>query len=122
MKKDIQTEEDVSLLIETFYNAIRNSPNLSHFFKDISWDEHLPKMKRFWCFVLLDKPGYVTNVPEKHRNLSLQINHFDEWLLLFNKTMDKHFFGEKAQLGKDRAKLVGLGIQQKMGLLKNQLD
>jgi hemoglobin len=122
MKKDIGSEKDISLLIDAFYTAILSSPNLRPFFDHLSWEEHLPHMKRFWCFVLLDQPGYSTNVTEKHIQMPLKKEHFDEWINLFCNTMDALFEGEKATLGKERAKLIGQGIQHKMGLFKNHLN
>ena len=73
-------------------------------------------------FVLLDQPGYSTNVTEKHIQMPLKKEHFDEWINLFCNTMDALFEGEKATLGKERAKLIGQGIQHKMGLFKNHLN
>ena len=43
---------------------------------------------------------------------------FDEWLLLFHRTVDQHFEGPVAELAKTRASLIGIGIQSKMNLLK----
>jgi hemoglobin len=122
MKKDIETIEDVSTLIEVFYEAINRSPSLSPFFRDLSWGEHLPKMNSFWCFILLDQPGYTTNVVDKHLSMPLEKRHIEEWITLFHETIDSLFEGEKAQLGKERARLIGFGIEQKMRLFKNKLN
>jgi hemoglobin len=54
--------------------------------------------------------------------MPLKKEHFDEWINLFCNTMDALFEGEKATLGKERAKLIGQGIQHKMGLFKNHLN
>jgi hypothetical protein len=44
---------------------------------------------------------------------------FDEWLLLFHRTVDQHYEGPVAELAKTRASLIGIGIQSKMNLLKD---
>ena len=74
----------------------------------------MPKMISFWAFVLLDEAGYKTDVTEKHMKMRLKKEHFDQWLLLFNETVDTLFKGEKAELAKQRAFLVGWTIQSKM--------
>lgn len=119
MKHDINTFEDISLLVDTFYDGVMKSPTLQVHFSALNWDQHLPKMKKFWAFILLNEPGYTENVTEKHLKMQLRTELFEEWLSLFNQTIDLHFEGERADLAKERARLISWGIQAKMGLLKN---
>jgi hypothetical protein len=44
---------------------------------------------------------------------------FNEWVLLFHRTVDQHFEGPRAKQAKTRASLIGIGIQSKMNLLKD---
>jgi len=119
MKHDINTFEDISLLVDSFYDRVLNSPTLQLHFSSLHWAQHLPKMKKFWAFILLDEPGYTENVTEKHLKMKLSNNLFEEWVSLFNQTVDHHFEGERAEMAKERAQLISWGIQAKMGLLKN---
>ena len=68
---DIQTKEDVTLLVDKFYDAVLKDETLAPFFKRLNFEKHLPKMIHFWSFVLLDEPGYTTNVTEKHEKMPL---------------------------------------------------
>ncbi len=119
MKSDIKTTEDIDLLVDAFYSSVQSSDTMSPFFASLDWDLHLPKMKAFWRFILLDQEGYTTNVTEKHLNMPLNQEHFSEWLGLFNQSVDGLFEGEKSELAKERAKWIAFTIQSKMGLFKN---
>ena len=119
MKQDIQSPEDVHNLVVNFYNKVMQSATLSSFFTGIDWEKHLPKMEQFWRFILLDEPGYTTNVTEKHLNLPLTKAAFEEWLALFVESIDDQFEGPKAHLAKERARVIALGIQSKMKLLED---
>jgi hemoglobin len=111
---DITTNKDVELLVNTFYSKVVEDDILAPFFKNLDFNIHMPKMISFWAFVLLDEAGYKTDVTEKHMKMRLKKEHFDQWILLFNETVDTLFKGEKAELAKQRAFLVGWTIQSKM--------
>ena len=44
----------------------------------------------------------------------LQKEHFDQWLNLFSTTVNELFSGEKAEMAKQRAAVIGWTIQSKM--------
>ena len=111
--KQIESRNDIQLLVESFYTKVVKDEVLAPFFKHLDFDKHLPKMIDFWEFVLLDKAGYTTDVTEKHAHMRLKQEHFDRWLELFNQTVDANFAGEKADLAKQRAFLVGWTIKSK---------
>ena len=71
-------------------------------------------MEFFWRFVLLDESGYTTSVTDKHMHMRLKEEHFKRWLLLFYQTLDELFIGEKVELAKQRAAVIGWTIQSKM--------
>ena len=111
--KQIESRDDIHYLVESFYEKVVKDEVLSPFFLNLDFDKHLPKMVDFWAFVLLDEAGYTTDVTEKHSRMRLKQEHFDRWLELFNTTVDTLFTGEKAELAKQRAFLVGLTIKSK---------
>lgn len=111
---DISSEEDICLLVHEFYGKVLKDEQLSPFFKDLDFDVHMPKMIYFWSFALLNEPGYTTNVVEKHLHMPLRDNHFEQWLKLFNETIDEHFSGDIANQAKQRAQLIGWTIKSKM--------
>ncbi len=111
--KEIKTRKDIQFLVDSFYDKVVKDGVLAPFFQGLNFDEHLPKMVNFWAFVLLDEAGYKTDVTQAHDKMRLKQEHFDRWLELFNKTVDDHFTGEKADLAKQRAYLVGWTIKSK---------
>jgi hemoglobin len=112
--KTINSEVDIEALVHQFYDTVLKDEILSPFFKALNLEQHLPKMVDFWCFALLNKPGYSTNVTEKHLQMPLKAIHFERWLSLFNQTVDSLFIGELAEDAKKRAQVIGLTIQYKL--------
>jgi len=112
--REIKNEADVHELVQTFYQKVLEDDVLAPFFKNLNFEEHLPKMEFFWRFVLLDEPGYTTSVTDKHMHMRLKEEHFKRWILLFNQTLDELFIGEKVELAKQRAAIIGWTIQSKM--------
>ena len=64
------------------------------------------------CFIR--QPGYTTNVTDKHMNMPLKKEHFDVWLNLFNTTLDELFKGDKVEIAKQRAAVIGWTIGNKL--------
>jgi hemoglobin len=111
--KEIETKEDVELLIAVFYQKLVNDELVSHFFTHLNLEEHLPRVVQFWSFILLDEAGYSANMMEKHASLKLDEASFDRWLKLFHETVDQFFVGEKAELAKQRSTLIAWTMKTK---------
>jgi len=112
--KEIKEKSDVDKLVTLFYETALVDPMLAPFFKGMDFEAHKPRMIHFWSFVLIDEPGYKTNVTEKHMHMPLKSEHFDRWIFLFKETVDEHFEGEIAERAKHRAELVGWTILSKL--------
>ena len=95
MMHDITTKEDIHQLVHTFYNTMITDEQLKRHFEGLNLEKHLPLIEQFWQLVLLDIPGYTHNVMEKHIHLALTSADFDNWLQLFNTTVDSLFAGAK---------------------------
>ena len=89
--KDITTTQDIDLLVENFYTKVKKDITLSAFFSNTNWEHHLPRMKEFWYFILLDKPGFKGNIYDSHSNRNIKSPHFDIWLNLFRETVNQSF-------------------------------
>jgi len=111
--KEIESKQDVELLVEIFYQKLVEDELISHFFSKLDLKEHLPRVVQFWSFILLDEDGYNTNMMEKHMKLDLKEEFFERWLKLFHETVDQFFIGEKADLAKQRATLIGWTMKTK---------
>lgn len=113
MKQDILHREDIVLLVNSFYEKVRENAILGPIFTEVAqidWDKHLPKMYDFWSAILLNEKNYSGNPMQKHIALSnktpLTYNEFNEWLQLFIKTVDSLFAGRTAELAKYRAESI----------------
>ena len=117
--KDLETDDDIKLLVDSFYQKVNKDPNLSPIFNDIAkidWDHHLPKMYDFWSSVLFGSMKYSGSPLAKHQVLPLEKENFNQWLGLFFETIDEHFKGSKAEEAKQRANIIAQTFMYKMGL------
>lgn len=123
-KNDIQDADDVKRLVDSFYDRVRLDDVLGVIFNDVAkvdWDEHLPRMYKFWQAVLFNQPGYQGNPRLVHAKVNgllksagragIQREDFERWLDLFHKTVDELFDGPSAQ----RAKYSASRIAQNLG-------
>ncbi len=103
MKKDITTLQDVKLLVDTFYGKVRENGLLKDIFNNKiqdRWPQHLEKMYRFWQTVLLEEHTYFGSPFVPHAQLPVGKEHFNQWLELFNSTVDELFEGATANRAK----------------------
>ena len=108
--KDIENREDIILLVNTFYDDVKADKTIGDIFNKVvavNWDKHLPKMYDFWEGVLLGGGAFKGNPMQAHIALSKQTEmgkgQFDAWQVLWNKTIDSLFEGDKAIEAKTRA-------------------
>lgn len=111
--KDIKSREDIRTLIDEFYKKVVADELIGHFFTEVvrlDWDKHIPTMYDFWETTLLGNLKYKGNPMIKHIELnkkeSLNSEHFDRWLALWEDTLKKHFIGAKADEALKRARQI----------------
>lgn len=115
MKKDLETREDVKLLVSSFYDKVRKDDVLGPFFKEAiqDWDEHIERLTTFWEASLFLKTKYTGNPLETHIKMDADHNHsisqvqFGLWLNLWFQTIDELFEGDFAQNAKFKARKMG---------------
>ena len=120
MLQDINNQEDVKLLVDSFYDLVNKDELLSPIFNHIAqvnWTLHVEKMYKFWGTMLLGEMSYKGSAYNVHEKMPLSKIHFERWLLLFEQTVDLHFEGDKAEDAKKTARTIGITFQAKMGLL-----
>lgn len=118
MKKDISNRNDLSLLVNEFYDKIRSNKEIGHFFNETiqDWDEHLEKLTNFWENNLFAVRKYSGNPMQAHIEVdkkfsnSITPNVFGLWLNLWFETLDELFEGENAEILKRRARKMGTVI------------
>ena len=121
MKKDIESREDVFLLVKRFYELLLGDDSISYLFTDvakINLDHHLPVLVNFWDSILFQSDTYHKNAMQPHLVLNqkspLTKQHFETWLRYFNETVDELFEGEKAFLAKERALSIATVMRIKL--------
>lgn len=122
MKQDIISKEDIRQLVDVFYFKVLQDNLLKGFFVELDFEKHKPKMIHFWSFVLLDEPGYTTNVFDKHEHMHLKDEHFDRWLSLFESVVSELFEGEKASTAILRAKTIAWTFKEKFKKLNQDMS
>lgn len=115
---DIHSKSDIERLIREFYQRLLSIEDIQPVFKGLDFEKHIPAIVHFWSFVLLDEPGYKTNVFEKHLHLPIRSEMFDTWLAVFTTTVDSLFAGEKAEMAKQRATVLTYTFKSKWQKLK----
>jgi hemoglobin len=113
-KKDITDRNDVSFLVNTFYDKVRKNEHLGPIFNDVvkDWDVHLNHLTDFWEMVLLQTgPGAGKFNPVKvHKEVDnatdqkIRQAHFGNWLELWFSTLRDHFEGVNAEYAKEHAR------------------
>ena len=123
-KADIRTEQDVELMVDSFYAKVNQDPLLSYVFNDfaeVDWQSHLPKMYQFWSTLIFGVQSYKGNPFAAHVPLPVDKTHFERWLCLFEENMDELFAGEVAEHTKLRAKSIAYVFSSKLAQIKNHL-
>ena len=116
--KEISTREDVILLVDNFYEKVKQDELLGPLFIHVNWPHHLPIMYSFWSSMLLGEQSYQGNPFQRHVGLPITGVHFERWLELFHCTVDENFAGDKAIEVKDRARSIAAVWQHKLGQMK----
>lgn len=117
-QKDIVSRNEIKLLVNSFYEKVKQDELLAPVFAHVYWPHHLPVMYNFWSSVLLGDMSYNGNPFSKHKELPVKREHFSRWLELFLETVETEFSGPVADEAKNRAKTIASMFQHKMGLME----
>jgi hemoglobin len=120
---DIQGLDDIKLLVNTFYDKVREDNKLAHIFNERiqdRWPQHLEKMYTFWQTVLLEEHTYFGSPFPPHAKLPVDHTHFEQWMALFTQTISELFCGEKAHEAIWRAGKMAQMFQIKIDYFRNQ--
>lgn len=123
-KKEISTLEDIKVMVDECYEKIRKDDLLRDIFNEKiqeRWPDHLEKMYKFWQTVLLEQHTYFGSPFVPHAKLAVEEKHFDRWIQLFFETIDKRFYGEKAEKAKLQGKKMAEMFHTKIKYYRNNL-
>ena len=118
--KDITSKEDIVLLVNAFYDRVLADDVLGPFFKHVNFEKHKPKMIHFWSFVLLDEPGYTTNITEVHQHLHANMQDYMHWNTLFSETVNA--LSAKINLEILAAGIYTLKVENESGVSVNKIQ
>ena len=117
--KSIETRDDISLLVNSFYGKIRKDELLGPIFNshipEEKWPEHLSKLTDFWETNLFGVPRFKGSPTQKHiavdKNMdhTIEQKHFGKWVQLWFETIDEHFEGDIAEKAKQAARKMSTG-------------
>jgi hemoglobin len=117
--RDIEAREDVSLLVNKFYDNIRKNELLGPIFnmhiKEEQWPAHLEKLTDFWVTALFGVRSFKGNPTAAHRTVDKNLNHsiaqyhFEQWITLWHTTIDSLFKGDLAIRAKSSAEIMAIG-------------
>jgi hemoglobin len=104
---DIETREDCERLVRAFYGKAMEDELIGWIFTDVAHldlDEHVPVVTSFWETVLLGNQSYFGGAfgvhAKVHEKAGLRKAHFQRWLVLWCRTVDELFDGERAAMAK----------------------
>lgn len=120
--KDIQTREDIILIMRKFYDKLLADNSINHFFTkttDVSnhLEEHFETLATFWEQALFLKGGYKNNMFQKHLDIHQKSpfnqEHYQTWLQDLHTTIDENFEGENAEQMKTMSQSMATIMQIK---------
>jgi hemoglobin len=119
---DIQTREDIILIMRKFYEKLLADETINFYFTkhtsvEKHLDEHFEILATFWEQSLFLKGGYYNNMFNMHKDLhdktAFTKAHFETWLSHLNTTIDEHFKGKNAEQMKTQALSMATVMQIK---------
>lgn len=125
-KKIIQSREEISQLVRSFYAKVQLDNVIGHFFNETidDWEDHFEKLTDFWETNLLFVKKYKGNPMREHLAVDQQFEpginfgHFNRWLHLWTATIDELFEGELAEVAKVRAANIASVIFRKISVAR----
>jgi len=108
--RDIQDRADCERLVRAFYRQAMEDDLIGWIFTDVAHldlEEHVPVITSFWETVLLGTASYSGGAfgvhARLHEQADLRKTHFERWLVLWCRTVDELFDGERAAMAKVHA-------------------
>ena len=101
-------EASIERLVRGFYNRAREDELLGPIFNGavVDWEHHIANIADFWSSIVLRTGRYGGRPMRPHLMLPLRGEHFDRWLLLFEKTAKEQYTGDVADVFIDRARRI----------------
>ena len=125
--KDIQTQEEIYIVVDEFYKKLLADNKISYIFTDvvkIKLEEHLPILVTFWSQAILGTGGYVNNLTQIHLDIntssSLSKELLDLCLNHFEAAIEENFEGINCERMKNQAHNLSTIMQIKIAQQKEK--
>src|SRR5262245_36075151 len=101
-------DEDIRGFVRAFYGRAREDALIGPIFNANveDWDAHIANIADFWSSLMLKTGRYGGQPLRAHLPLSLEGEHFDRWLALFEATAREHFAPDVAAAFLDKARRI----------------
>lgn len=118
-------EENIEILVRTFYSHVLEDEVLAPFFIDKlgdniqsnAWEEHLLLLTEFWKFVALGYDEYTGNPLQPHYVIDgLTQAAFASWLKLFHHTVDTIYIPSVGEYFKQKSTNIAENFMRKLSL------
>ena len=120
-KPDLDTLDNIKLMVNSFYAKIRKDELLGPIFNERigdRWPEHLEKMYRFWQTILLGEQTYYGSPFSPHATMPVESEHFEHWIEIFKTNLDEHFEGDIKNEAAWRAEKMAKMFDYKISYLR----
>lgn len=125
--KNLESREDIELLVNSFYDKVVKDEVIGFFFKDIvhvDFKKHLPKMYSFWESILFGQMSYKGNPMAVHFPINqleaMEKKHFEQWLKLWKQTIEENFTGLNASMAITKSENIANLMSYKMEMARKQ--
>ena len=96
MKARIESEFEIEMLIDTFYEKVLEHEELSYFFSEavMNWEFHKQMFIKYWSKQILFTDSYEGSPLHRHIEVDQKFGrsftkyHFEEWARLWVETID----------------------------------
>ena len=115
----IESRQEISILVNTFYTKIRNNETLGPIFNNRipadKWPEHIDKLTDFWETNLFGIAKFKGSPTRKHIEVdeslhnTIDQSHFAKWLKIWLETIDELYEGDIAFIAKNAARKMATG-------------
>jgi hemoglobin len=117
------TEGNIAQLVATFYGRARADDLIGPIFNAAvkDWDHHIAQISDFWSSMLLKTGRYDGRPMRPHLVLPLKGEHFDRWLVLFEKTAREIFEGDVAEAFIIRARRIADSFEMGIATTRGEI-
>lgn len=115
MQKNAPSYDEITLVINAFYQKATQHPQIGHFFSHIEdFAEHEKRIIDFWFISMggkLEQPPKIDMIG-KHFALGIQDVDLQTWLSLFSETLGEQLSDAKARFWMDKVMTIAARMKQ----------